>query len=481
MWRPLAALVAGTLLPLAAAAERLVIDGATLIDGSGAPAVAAARVVVEGGRIVAVGRAEGPVPLSVHADRRQVGAERLDAGGKWLIPGLIDAHVHLARSASLFSNPNGLDLRSRRDFAADEMPRLRAALPATLARYVASGITAVLDRGGPPWTLELKALAEALDAAPELALSGPMLASTPPAGRAGADESGRHVTTAEEARALVRANAAAGFDLIKVHYLPAPGDAAAAWLAAAADEAHAHGLAIAAHAPRLAHARTVVAAGFDQLVHSIDNVTVDDAFARQLAERGVVYTTTLLVYEGYREVFFTGLDYSDIEIRLGDPAVIETLDDLASIPARLLPPWVTTWRASPYQRPRRPARMPFWAVHNVQTVMAENLRRLAAAGVTIAAGTDAGTIGNLHGPALHRELELMAAAGLSNMAILSAATAGGAAAMGRDDLGAIAVGKRADMVLLDADPLADITNTRRIWRVIKDGVVLDPAVLVPHP
>ncbi len=440
----------------AAAAASLVVDGATLTDGS------VVRVVVEDERIVAVGDATLALPA---------GAEVLDATGKWLIPGLIDSHVHLARSGSLYSSPGGLDLTSVRDFESEELPALRAALPATFARYLASGVTAVVDRGGPAWTLTLES-----EIGPRIAASGPMLTSYAPDGRLGRQEIARHVTSAAQARELVRADAAAGADLIKVHFLPRAGELeeARAWLVAAADEAHAQGLPISAHATRLAHARAVIDAGFDQLVHSIDDFPIDDALARRMAARGVVYTTTLLVYEGYREVFLDGLDYSDFELALGDPAVIETLDDLAYLPERLLPGWLRQRRG----RLREPVAMPFWAVHNVQTVMAENLRRLAAAGVTIAAGTDAGTVGNLHGPALHRELELLVAAGLTPRQALRAATVGGAAAMNREDLGSIAPGKAADMVLLDADPLADITNTRRIWRVIKAGKVYDPQALL---
>ena len=443
-------------LSLPAAAATLVIDGATLADGS------VVRVVVDDGRIVAIGDATLALPA---------GAEILDASGKWLIPGLIDSHVHLARSGSLYSSPSGLDLTSVRDFVTQELPALRAALPATFARYLASGVTGVVDRGGPPWTLSL-----APEIGPHIAASGPMLTSYAPDGSLGREEIARHVTTAAQARELVRANAAAGADLIKVHFLPRAGelDAARDWLVAAAGEAHALGLPISAHATRVAHARAVIDAGFDQLVHSIDDFPIDDALAERMAERGVVYTTTLLVYEGYREVFLDGLDYSEFELALGDPDVIETLDDLAFLPDRLLPRWLR----QPRGRMREPVAMPFWAVHNVQTVMADNLRRLAAAGVTIAAGTDAGTVGNLHGPALHRELELLVAAGLTPAEALRAATVGGAAAMNRDDLGGIAAGMAADMVLLDADPLADITNTRRIWRVIKAGEVYDPAALL---
>lgn len=111
--------------------------------------------------------------------------------------------------------------------------------------------------------------------------------------------------------------------------------------------------------------------------------------------------------------------------------------------------------------------------------MFQNLKRLQQGGVTIAAGTDAGNIGTLHGPALHRELERMAEAGLSPQEILTAATQGGARVMGRaSELGTIEAGKLADFLLLDANPLADIANTRSLYRVVKGGVMLDPQAML---
>ena len=112
------------------------------------------------------------------------------------------------------------------------------------------------------------------------------------------------------------------------------------------------------------------------------------------------------------------------------------------------------------------------------TVALENLKVLWDAGIPIVMGTDAGNIGTLHGPSVFREMALMRAAGLTPLQILRSATTNGARAMGRSDLGAIAPGKLADMVLLDADPLADVANLSRAERVIKAGVVYDPKALI---
>jgi hypothetical protein len=184
-----------------------------------------------------------------------------------------------------------------------------------------------------------------------------------------------------------------------------------------------------------------------------------------LKERDVVYVTTLGVNQGYREVFEQRFKPTVLERRLGDAEVLTTLDDLADL---------SLWKGAFWRRwlLRWPdPRIAFW-----------NLRRLHETGITIAAGSDAGNIGTLHGPALHRELERMAEAGLAPLSILKAASQGGARAMGRgSDLGTLEPGKRADLLVLDADPQGDIRQARRIHRVVQGGVILNPESIAKAP
>ena len=180
-----------------------------------------------------------------------------------------------------------------------------------------------------------------------------------------------------------------------------------------------------------------------------------------LRQRDVVYTPTVMVPRRYRAVFGRRLALIPIEQRLGDPEAIASLDDLDHLPDRLL-----GFRA--HRSRWRP----------LDPIVTGNLLRVAATGVTLAAGSDAGNIGTLHGPSLHRELELMVEAGLAPMAVLTAATAGGAAVMGRaDELGTLAPGKLADFLILEADPLADIRHTQRIAKVVKGGKAFDSDAL----
>jgi imidazolonepropionase-like amidohydrolase len=108
-----------------------------------------------------------------------------------------------------------------------------------------------------------------------------------------------------------------------------------------------------------------------------------------------------------------------------------------------------------------------------------NLRRLADAGVEIVMGTDAGNIGTVHGPSIHREMRMMVESGLTPLEVLRSATVGGARTMGLEaQAGEVAAGRLADLVILEADPLADIANLEKVHRTIKGGLVYDPAALM---
>jgi imidazolonepropionase-like amidohydrolase len=114
--------------------------------------------------------------------------------------------------------------------------------------------------------------------------------------------------------------------------------------------------------------------------------------------------------------------------------------------------------------------------------MEENLRRLRAAGVPLAMGTDAGNPGTAHGPSVYREMEAMQRAGLSAAEVLASATIVAARAAGiAEDAGTVAAGKRADLVVLDADPSVDIANARRVRLVMRNGALHRRAELTPRP
>jgi imidazolonepropionase-like amidohydrolase len=240
---------------------------------------------------------------------------------------------------------------------------------------------------------------------------------------------------------------------------PEPPDTARiqALVRVAAEESHRQHLPFIVHATGLWEAKDAMRAGADVLVHSVFDKPVDDEFIDLARSRHVVYIPTLTVGEGYLEA--------------GKGAVDGRLYPLACADS--------VSRARAASGPVRPQHGKEWwtdtsAIKSTERELATgeaNAKRVQDAGITVAAGTDAGNPGTLHGPSIYRELQLMADAGLSPMEVLVAATRNGARAMGRErEVGTLEAGKAADLVMLDADPLADVRNYQRVRRVMKGGV-----------
>jgi imidazolonepropionase-like amidohydrolase len=438
----------------------LVVRGATLWDGTGAPAIPDAVLVVDGGRIAAAGPA-GAVAVPTRA-------RVVDARGRWIIPGLVDSHIHFSQSASIYTRPDALDLRAARSYA-DELARTRAAIPTLLRAYLALGITTVVDVGGPFWTFDVRAAA-ATAPAPRVAVAGPLLAPFALPVLDLGDPPVLEVTSPEAARAAVARIAERGPDLIKVLCADGSPAAMAAFrpvLAAILAEAHGRGLRVAVHATALEAAREVVAAGADILVHDIVDAPVDDAFVALLQRRGVIVIPTLVVDDGYQRTFTGGLaaTITPRADRFASPDVLASWRALASTAAAI----IAARRDAAAAILARPSPVP-----------ADNLRRLTAGGVTIAAGSDAGNIGTLHGLALFDELTRMRSAGLDNRQVLLAATRDAArVAAPHPDFGTLRPGQRADFLVLTADPLADLAALERVESVAVAGVLSTPDQLLP--
>ena len=433
--------------------------GPTVLNPADSIVIEDATILVEGEHIAAVDPSETvdvPPGATVH-----------EMPGTYVIPGLIDGHVHFFQSGGLYTRPDALDLRAVRPYE-EEIRRIKARLPDTFRRYLRSGITGVVDTGGPMWNLDVRTRADTTATAPAVAVAGPLLSSVSREVLDAGDPPILHITTPAAARDEVRRQVAAGVDLVKIWYIVG-GDPSTyrPVVEAAVDEAHAADTRVAVHATQLETARAAVEAGADVLVHSVFDRPVDDAFVRLLRTNDVLYVPTLMVRERYRQVFAQEIDLTTAEHRIGQKDVLGSLTDVYTLPDSLVPIGLR-------QRMRRTPTV------ESDTIALRNLKRLHDAGIPIAAGTDAGNIGTPHGPALFYELQLMRAAGLAPQEILATATTGGARLMGRDDLGRLAAGMQADLVVLDHNPFADLSHVQSIRRVMTEGRLYTPEALVPR-
>jgi len=446
-------------LPVGASPPPVALVGATLVNPGAAP-VPDAIVVVRGGRIVcAAAKAECPIPHDI---------EVVDVHGGFIGPGLIDAHVHFSQSGWFGGRPDARLMPA--GFAYDSLFEQLRVHPDRFGRaYLCAGVTGVLDAGGFPWTLVISGRSTSALDLPVISAAGPMIAADP-----SLDDRPWNLPTMEQVlaarddslvRAVIRANAQMGARAIKVLYV-VKSDATRALakrrLATAASEAHRVGLPLIVHATSLGAARDAVDAGAAVLMHDVTEDAVDDEFVSRVAQRKVIVVPTLAVLEGWRDV----LD--------GKPAATSVpLDCVDSETRRHLADTVPAERRARMADARR----------RLNGALENNLRNLAklyAAGVAIAAGSDAGNPGTPHGPSLLREMELMRQAGMRPADIYRSATAIGARAMGREkDLGTLEKGKLADLVVFDADPTADVANMGHVRMVMKAGALYGRKELLP--
>ena len=447
-----------------AAAPVTVITGATVIhpelDGDAAVTRDTA-IVISGDRITSVTAAS-----KVHAPR---GAHVIDARGKWVIPGLIDSHVHFFQSGNLYTRPDVIDLNAIVPYA-QEVQRNTARLPLTFRVWLASGVTGVADVGGPFWNFDVRAAARSSAVAPRVVVAGPLISMVSRPQLDLGDPPIIEIKTPEGARALVARELARQPDFIKVWYIHRPGDDLAAQEAivrATAEAAHAAHVRLAVHATELVTAKSALRAGADYLVHSVEDVPVDAEFLKLARERHALYCPTLFVFTSYGYALSGTWRATEAEQRLADPQILAALHMPDPLPTTVHLPEGLAKLVGEHRAPA----LPLVAMQNL-------LRVWQAGGITVVMGTDAGNIGTVHGPSVFREMDLMEGSGLTPLQVLRSATVNGAATLGNPDLGTIAPGKLADLVVLDADPLADLANLSRASLVFKGGQEYRPQELM---
>ncbi|WP_314405178.1 amidohydrolase family protein [Stenotrophomonas rhizophila] len=428
-----ALLLAAVTLP--AAAEPILFENARVFDGQRDRGIT--PVLIDGARIVHVGT---PLPAAA------TGAHRVDYTGNTLLPALVSDHAHVG-------NTQGLE-HGDRFYTRDNVVRdLRQ-----FQRYGITTVTALGMNGADFFALRTEVNADPRLGAQLYGAGGGIGA---PDGAPPADSMGlRHdpvarPRTAEQARAAVATQHADGVDLIKLWVDDLGGKRPMMTpevYRAAIAEAHARGLTVAAHIHDLDQARALVDARVDILAHGIRDRAVDPMLARKMRDQGTWYIPTVAIDEA-------NYWYAEHPQALQQPFLRQALH--RDVLAR--------WSQPEWQRVQL-AGSGIPAARAAVATNLDNVRRLHAAGVKLGFGTDAGAMPHrVIGVAEHRELQLLVQAGLSPAQALQVATSQAADLLGLADRGRIAAGKRADLLVLDADPLTDIANTQRIGAVWQAG------------
>lgn len=429
-WAAIVVAVSGV--ALAQGPARVAIRGVTLVDGTGRPPVPGTTVVIEGNRIAAVGTSVQPPP----------GAQVIDGTGKFLMPGLIDAHIHLRGGRG-----------GNRPAAEQERDAVRA-----LHSYLYAGVTTVFDAGNrADFIMGLRAKEQGgTIVSPRILATGGTVAS--PNGHGGP-----YTIEAWPAdRKLLDDHLATKPDLAKIGQdehgwgtRPLINQLPVDLLETIIRYYHSKGVRVIIHTSDERTSLDAIYAGADTLAHPVIQAPVSEEYLRMIAVKRVPTVSTLTIGENYSRL----ADHPEF---VDEPLYRDTFEPEERRRLKT--------EESATQKENR------WAAWmKVMTPVAQNnMKRLNDVGKDIvAAGTD-----QTSGPALHRELELLAGGGISPADVVVIATRNAARALGRlESLGTIEVGKLADLVLLNADPTTDVQHIKRIEAVIKDGRLIDRAKL----
>jgi imidazolonepropionase-like amidohydrolase len=432
---------------LAATAQQqpILLHNATLVDGTGTPARPHMDIVIQKGLIQTVRPA---------SDKTLKGATEIDCTGKTIIPGLISAHSHLG---TLLNN-------------ADPSPNAYTAenVTAALNQFERYGVTTILSLGlnrDLVYDLRDQQRAGTLNGATILTAGrgigvpkgAPPLAVAP-------DQVDRPATP-EEARHNVDEFVAHHADIVKIWVDPLHGRAPAmdpAIYSAVIDEAHKHRIRVAAHVYTLSDARQLVTDGVDVLAHSVRDQPVNSTFAQALLQHKTWYIPTLALDESFY-------------LYATDPKIMQSeFFRQAAGPQLLAKLQASDYAAKTLAAPQTAQSQKDHAIAQ------QNLKTLYSAGVTIAFGTDSGaTPGRIPGFSEHRELEDLVTAGLTPLQAITLATGQTGTLIHmlnpKLNVGLIIPNYSADLIILNADPLMDIHNTRHIQSVYHQGR------LVPNP
>ncbi|MBE0650636.1 MAG: amidohydrolase family protein [Bacteroidales bacterium] len=400
-------------------------------------------------------------------------ASVVDGTGKYLIPGLTDAHIHFFQNGGLYTRPDVIDLRKYKPYP-DEIQLAKDDMEQKLLRYLKNGITNVIDVGANLNYLKQRNNYVNNDSLPSIYITGPLLTTYQPKVYNDLGDDGPFILTqtVEDGIKAVQSQLPFKPDFIKIWYIAAAdglGIEASARknlpiIKAIIDEAHKNNLKVAVHATERITAQLAVENGADFLVHFIDDEILKDDFVQLMKKNKTLLIPTLIVHSGYNNTFGQNLNISAYELAKADPYQLGSLLDLKHLSDTSLVDKYKNLTLAQTSSSKQS-----------DSIAKANTKILSDAGVLLATGTDAGNIGTMHASSYLAELKAMQKSGMSNWQILTASTINGAKVLDKEnEFGSVTINKKANLVLLDANPIENLENLTKINRVINNGIVFNP-------
>jgi len=403
----------------------------------------------------------------------------IDGKGKYLFPGLTDAHIHFFQNGGLYARPDAIDFRSKMPYN-KEIELSHQTMEDKLRRYLQNGITNVIDVGATNNFLKQREQFKNAAYAPSICMTGPLLTAYEPKAFAslGDDEPFSLVKTVDDGIKMLQQQLPYHPDFIKIWYIVGADGLGIEESARKSlpivkgiiDEAHKNNLKVAVHATERITAQLAVENGADFLVHSVEDELIKDDFVQLLKKNKTILCPTLKVYDGYTTTFGQNYNFSNHELLKADPYQLGSLIDLKHLPDTLL---VNSYKKSVTSEKQ------IANATEANAICLKNLKKLSDAGILIATGTDAGNIGTLHASSYLAELQAMQKSGMSTWQIIQASTLNGAKILNKEnEFGTITIGKKANLILLDENPIDNLDHIAKINRVINRGVVFKPSELI---